>query len=71
MCRVFFMHPSVDGYSGCFHVLATVSTAALNTGVHVSKRIKCYKNIPIIEHAEYKWSPSPGNFNTVNIVISL
>ena len=65
------MHSSVDGHLGCFHVLATISSAAMNTGVHVSKRIKFYKNIPIIEQAEYKWSSSPGNFNTVSTVISL
>ena len=56
------MHSSVDGHLGCFHVLATISSAAMNTGVHVSKRIKFYKNIPSIEQAEYKWSSSPGNF---------
>ena len=32
----FFIHLSVNGHLGCFHVLAVVNTAALNTGVHVS-----------------------------------
>ena len=31
-----FIHLSVNGHLGCFHVLAVVNTAALNTGVHVS-----------------------------------
>ena len=32
----FFIHSSVNGHQGCFHVLALVSSAAMNPGVHVS-----------------------------------
>ena len=35
MYHTLFIHSSVDGHLGCFHVLAIVS-AAMNTGVHVS-----------------------------------
>ena len=32
---IFFMLLSVDGHLDCFHVLAIVSSAAMNIGVHV------------------------------------
>ena len=32
----FFIHSSVDGHLGCFHVLAMVISAAMNNGIHVS-----------------------------------
>ena len=32
----FFIHSSVDGHLGCFHVLALVNSAAVNNGIHVS-----------------------------------
>ena len=34
-----FIHSSLDRHFGCFHVLAIVKSAAVNTGVHVSFRI--------------------------------
>ena len=37
--HILFIHSSVDGYLGCFRVLAIVNSAAINIGVHVSFQI--------------------------------
>ena len=36
MYHSFFIHSSVDGRLDCFHVLAVVNSAAMNSGIHVS-----------------------------------
>ena len=59
--HIFFIHSSVDGYLGCFHVLATVNNATVNTGVHVSFQISvlfCFFYIhPGVELLDYDSSP--------------
>ena len=39
MYHSFLIHSSADGYLGCFHVLAIINSAAMNTGVHVALSI--------------------------------
>ena len=47
MYHIFFIHSSVDGYLGCFHVLVIVNSDAMDTGVHVAFQINIFsKYIP-------------------------
>ena len=37
--HIFFIHSSVNGHLGCFHVLTIVNSATMNLGAHVSFQI--------------------------------
>ena len=57
----FFIHSWVDGHLDCFHVLAIVNSAAVNSGVHVSFRIVVFLGyMPSSLIAWRKqWNPTP------------
>ena len=63
MHHSFFIHSSVHGHLGCFHVLAVVNSAAMNIGVHVSCRIEVFsRSMPIGGTAEsHGRFPGEGN----------
>ena len=47
MYHGFFIHSSVIGHLGCFHVLAIVNSAAVDIGIHVSFQIMVlYRYVP-------------------------
>ena len=39
MYHIFFIHSSINGYLGCFHVLAILNNAAMDIGMHISFQI--------------------------------
>ena len=40
--HIFFIHSSVNGHLGCFHVLAIINSAAVNTRVPISFQITVF-----------------------------
>ena len=54
MYHIFFIHSSVDGQLGCFHVLAIVNSATVNIGVHVSFKIMAFS----------RYTPRSGSYGS-------
>ena len=40
--HIFFIHASVNGHLGCFHVLATINSTEVNIGVHVPFQFRVF-----------------------------
>ena len=59
MYHIFFIHSSVDGHLGCFHVLAIVNSAAMNIRVHASFQIIVFSGYMARRHGRPSLTPIP------------
>ena len=46
MYHNFFIHSSVNGHRGCFHVIAIVNSAAMNNRIHLSLLVNSLMEVP-------------------------
>ena len=54
---IFFIHSSVDGHLGCFHILASINNAGVNIKVHVYFQVSfsfffsdIYPEVELLDH---------------------
>ena len=70
-----FIHLSVDGHLGCFHVVAIVNGAAMNIGVYVSFQIMFFSGYMEKEMATHSsilawkipWMEEPGRLQSMGL----
>ena len=46
----YFIHSSVDGHLSCFYVLATMNSAHMNRGVHISFELEFCPGMELLGH---------------------
>ena len=63
-CDIHAIHSSVDGYLGCFHLLATANSAAMNMGVQIYFQDPAFNSFGYISRSGISgsWANSIFNF---------
>ena len=59
----FFIHSSISGHVGCFHILALVNNAAMNLGVHISFQASVFVLFRQIPRSGIAGSNGSSSFN--------
>ena len=61
--HIFYIHSSVDGHLGCFHILLIVNNDAMNIGVHVSFQISVFFFFEYVPRTDIAGSYGSSTFN--------
>ena len=73
MYHIFFIHSSVDGHLGCFHVSAViVNSVTVNIGVYVSFQVMCFSRyMGLLDHTVILFDLSDLIFKSFILITTL